>query len=368
MGVEQMYKLKIDIDPLMYALVMNALRVDHKWKISMNLLEDMMAHNVEPGIINYNMVMDTCWKGGAWAVTLELMKELKTKDIEPNLESYNICLSACGRGEKYSEAMALIEEMGGGKIEPNLCSYKVVELLFSDIERDNLHDALDLAHELANTDDSVSDDLHEEEDDDEEDDDDDEQSSETASASIIVTDKKMNDIYSHDDLTNTMKAFNSGKIVVESNLEDVDADENGAEADDEEDDYFLYDDEENIDFDALEEEFAEYGNGYVTPSTESSQIGLSITARGSTANWNKREFIDNFYNSSGIFAFPVTSDISDTEAENQESLGTSNSSSPENTTDTTKDKGDDLKAENTNTDPDTKSTSPKRGESGDEKL
>merc|ERR1711988_2005582 len=280
--VEQMYKLNIDIDPLMYALVMNSLRIDSKWKMSVMLLEDMIKHNVEPGIINYNMVMDTCWKGGAWATTLELMEDLKIKKIEPNLESYNICLSACGRGGKYLEAMVLIEEMGERKIEPNLCSYKVVELLFSGIEKDALHDALDEAHERAN-----------------------------------MIPRNYADSDTAVEKTNEEKGKGkkgSDDFVLTANEDAIPGAANSLGTHD----LLDMDNDDDLDYEALKEEAA-YHNSFeenLEPTTESFQLGYTITDRESPSHWNKREILNNFYNSSGLFLFP----LGDADSENGQTM------------------------------------------------
>merc|ERR1712146_116072 len=230
---------------------------------------------------------DTCWKGGAWAITLELMEDLKSKKIEPNLESYNICLSACGRGGRYLEAMVLIEEMGERKIEPNLCSYKVVELLFSGLEKDALHDALDEAHERANM----------------------------IPRNYADTDEKTNGEKgkskkeSSDDFvltTNEDAIPGAANSLGTHDLLDTDNDDDLSE-DEDEDNYFSEFEDDDLDYEALEEEAA-YHNSfeeYLEPTTESFQLGYTITDRESPSHWNKREILNNFYNSSGLFLFPL---------------------------------------------------------------
>ena len=57
----------------------------------------------------------------------------------------------------------------------------------------------------------------------------------------------------------------------------------------------------------MEEEAAFHKNfeDYIEPETESFQLGYTITDRESSSSWNKREILNNFYNSSGIFLFPL---------------------------------------------------------------
>eukprot|EP00434_Breviolum_minutum_P027986 symbB.v1.2.024761.t1/scaffold2368.1/size81091/4 len=86
-----------------------------RWKIAIQLLEDLDTQNLPAGLITFNAVLSTCQKSGQWQRALSILSFLVTYNSY-DLISYN---SAIACGEEWEWAIQLLKDLQCNALEAN---------------------------------------------------------------------------------------------------------------------------------------------------------------------------------------------------------------------------------------------------------
>eukprot|EP01134_Creolimax_fragrantissima_P001604 CFRG1604T1 len=119
---------KINPGVYTYSTVISACDKDHgRWKMAIKLLREMQKAGLAPNTITYSCVISACSKGGHWEAAIELLREMQGFDVAPNIITYNSAIYACAKGGgQWETAISLLREMQSGGITPSTVTYNTV--------------------------------------------------------------------------------------------------------------------------------------------------------------------------------------------------------------------------------------------------
>lgn len=67
--------------------------------------------------VSFNTVMAALKKGNQWRKSLELMEEMRAHGMEPDLVSFNTVMSVCGKAGKWQK----VRSRGAGVVDREGC-------------------------------------------------------------------------------------------------------------------------------------------------------------------------------------------------------------------------------------------------------
>ncbi|CAE7356373.1 unnamed protein product, partial [Symbiodinium sp. KB8] len=111
--MEAMGSYRIPLTTGVFNAALICLQRSQQWQASLQLLEGMDDHAVQPDLVSVNSVLASCGAATNWLLVVGLLNEARTRyDIGPlSTVSYNTALAACGRALLWQASIFLLEEL-----------------------------------------------------------------------------------------------------------------------------------------------------------------------------------------------------------------------------------------------------------------